>query len=78
MKKSIIDSKKIQKKSRGRPPTPRGSVDGIQISVRLSEVEVAQLDAWIAEQRERLGLDLSRPAAIRAFITMGLKRTGPD
>jgi hypothetical protein len=76
MKKSIIDSKKIQKNPPGSPP--RGSVDGIQISVRLSEVEVAQLDAWIAEQRERLGLDLSRPAAIRAFITMGLKRTGPD
>lgn len=78
MKKSISDINKIQKKSRGRPPTPRGAVEGVQISVRLSDAEVAQLDAWIAEQREQLGLDLSRPAAIRALIKTGLKRTGPD
>jgi hypothetical protein len=46
------------------------------VTVRLSADEMNRLDARIAEQRERLGLDLSRPAAIRGFIETGLKRRG--
>jgi hypothetical protein len=81
MGKSIVDVKKHPKKSGtrvGRPPTARGHDAGTPVTVRLSADEIAQLDAWIAEQQERLGLDLSRPAAIRAFIKTGLKRTGSD
>jgi hypothetical protein len=70
MRKSTDATNKKQKKSRGREPTPRGSMHGIQIAVRLSVEEVARLDAWIAEQRETLGIELSRPAAIRAWLNM--------
>jgi hypothetical protein len=41
--------------------------------MRLSAAEIARLDAWIEEQRERLGLDLTRPAELRAFMTIALK-----
>jgi hypothetical protein len=36
--------------------------------VRLSAEELARLDAWIAAQKEKLGIELSRPAAIRARL----------
>jgi hypothetical protein len=36
--------------------------------VRLSAEELARLDGWIAEQKEKLGIELSRPAAIRARL----------
>jgi hypothetical protein len=71
--KSTGATNKQQKKPRGREPTPRGSVHGVQIAIRLSADEVAGMDAWIERQRERFGLDLSRPAALRAFMKMALK-----
>jgi hypothetical protein len=70
MRKSIVDTRKSQKKTRGRPPTPRGTLEGTAIMVRLSAEEVARLDAWIAEQKERYGVEFSRPAAIRARLNM--------
>jgi hypothetical protein len=76
MGKSIVDVKKHPKKSGariGRPPTARGHDAGTLVSVRLSAEEIARLDAWIEEQRKRMGLDLSRPAALRSFMTMALK-----
>jgi len=36
--------------------------------VRLSAEELACLDAWITAQKEKLGIELSRPAAIRARL----------
>jgi hypothetical protein len=68
MKKSIAGTNKDQKKSRGRQPTPRGSVAGTSIHVRLSTDELALLDAWITEQKERYGVEFSRPDAIRARL----------
>jgi hypothetical protein len=68
MSKSIVGTSKDQKKSRGRQPTARGSVAGVSIHVRLSTDEVARLDAWIAEQKERYGVEFSRPEAIRARL----------
>jgi hypothetical protein len=68
MSKSTDVSSKSQKKSRGRTPTPRGTVEGVQIGVRLSAEEVARLDAWIAEQKQRFGVEFSRSAAIRARL----------
>lgn len=38
--------------------------------VRLSAEELAHLDAWIAEQKESSGIELSRPAAIRARLNV--------
>lgn len=72
MKPSIPDSNKRTKKSPGRPQTPRGAVEGVLIGVRFSAEEVARIDAWIAEQKERHGIKLSRPAAIRAWLNMDL------
>jgi hypothetical protein len=70
MGKSITGTNKDQKKSRGRKPTARGSVAGVSIHVRLSAEEAARLDAWIAEQKERYGVEFSRPDAIRARLNM--------
>jgi hypothetical protein len=36
--------------------------------VRLSAEELASLDAWISDQKEKLGIELSRPAAIRTRL----------
>jgi hypothetical protein len=47
---------------------PNGTMHGVQVAVRLSVEEIAKLDAWIAEQREKLGIELSRAAAIRARL----------
>ena len=71
--KSTGATSKSSKKSRGREPTPRGSVHGVQVAIRLSADEVARMDAWIEKQRKQLGLDLSRPAALRAFMNMILE-----
>jgi cytochrome c553 len=68
MRKSTVATNKRQKKARGRQPTPRGSMHGIQVAVRLSADEIARLDDWIAEQKQNLGVELSRPAAIRARL----------
>jgi cytochrome c553 len=68
MGKSIVDFTKNQKKARGRRQTPRGRDLGTPVMVRLSADELARLDAWIAEQKEKLGVELSRPAAIRARL----------
>jgi hypothetical protein len=68
MRKSTVDITKNQKKSRGRQRTPRGRDLGTPVLVRLSAEELARLDAWIAEQKEKLGIELSRPAAIRARL----------
>ncbi len=38
--------------------------------VRLSAEELARLDAWIAEQKEKFGIEFSRPAAIRARLNV--------
>jgi hypothetical protein len=43
------------------------------MTARLSAEEIARLDVWIEQQRKQLGFDLSCPAALRAFMTMGLK-----
>jgi cytochrome c553 len=68
MRKSTDGTIKSQKKSRGRQPTARGTMRGVQVAVRLSREEIAKVDAWIAEQREKLGVELSRAAAIRARL----------
>jgi len=49
----------------GRPP-----VGSLNIGVRLPPVELAVLDAWIAEQDDAP----SRPEAIRRILTKALKR----
>jgi hypothetical protein len=68
MRKSTVDINKKQRKSRGRQPTPRGRDLGTPVLVRLSAEELANLDAWITEQKEKLGIKFSRPAAIRARL----------
>jgi hypothetical protein len=45
--------------------------------VRLSAEELTQLDAWIAEQKETLGIELSRPAAIRARLNISASPAKP-
>jgi hypothetical protein len=68
MAKSIDATNKPQKKSRGRQPTARGTMQGVQIAVRLSAEEIGRLDAWRAEQKDRFGVEFSRAAAIRARL----------
>jgi hypothetical protein len=68
MRKSTVDINKNQRKSRGRQQTPRGRDLGTPVLVRLSAEELARLDAWITERKEKLGIKLSRPAAIRARL----------
>jgi hypothetical protein len=77
MGKSIVDITRNHKKIRGRKPTPRGRDLGTPVMVRLSAEELAQLDAWIGEQRENLGIELSRPAAIRARLNISEPPTKP-
>jgi hypothetical protein len=56
----------IHKKKRGRPVTTgRGTLVG----VRLLDMPLATLDAWISKQKEP---NLSRPEAIRRLIELGL------
>lgn len=66
MGKSTGDIRKYQKK--GRPRSPRGIGAGTGILVRVSDEELGRLDAWIANQEQRLGLKLTRPMAIRSLI----------
>ncbi|HVI28858.1 hypothetical protein [Hansschlegelia sp.] len=54
-----------QKKRRGPAPTGKGTL----IGVRLQPTELDLLDSWIEAQPER---KLTRPAAIRMLMTMGL------
>jgi len=50
----------VPKKKRGPPPTGQG----IQIQVRIQPDKLAQLDEWIAAQKDRP----SRPEAIRRIV----------
>jgi hypothetical protein len=50
----------VPKKKRG--PAPTGQ--GIQIQVRIQPDSLAQLDRWIADQKDQL----SRPEAIRRIV----------
>jgi hypothetical protein len=43
------------------------------IGVRMLDVRIDALDAWIAKQKEA---DLSRPEAIRRLVEIGLKAKG--
>jgi hypothetical protein len=63
MKKSIKD---IPKKGRGRPSTG-GRREGVM--VRLEPAQFESLDGWI----KRNAPDLSRPAAIRRLVELGLR-----
>jgi hypothetical protein len=57
----------ITKKRRGRPVT---TGKGTLIGVRLLDMPLATLDAWIADQNEP---DLTRPEAIRRLVEIGLR-----
>jgi hypothetical protein len=50
----------VPKKRRGPAPTGKG----IQIQVRIQRDKLAQLDRWIADQKDQL----SRPEAIRRIV----------
>jgi hypothetical protein len=50
----------VPKKKRGPAPTGKG----IQIQVRIQPDKLAQLDRWIADQKDQL----SRPEAIRRIV----------
>jgi hypothetical protein len=50
----------VPKKKRGPAPTGKG----VQIQVRIQPDKLAQLDRWIADQKDRL----SRPEAIRRIV----------
>ncbi|MFT3811059.1 MAG: hypothetical protein QM698_14180 [Micropepsaceae bacterium] len=58
----------ITKKRRGPAPTGVGQL----IGVRMSPEALADLDAWIAKQKQ----PLSRPQAIRLLVTHALKKPG--
>jgi hypothetical protein len=61
----------ITKKRRGRPVT---TGKGTLIGVRLLDEQLAALDAWIAAQEpDHIIPNLSRPAAIRRLIELGLR-----
>lgn len=57
-------------KRRGRPVT---TGTGTIVGVRMLDGPLAELDAWIAKQKEP---DLSRPEAIRRLVEIGLKAKG--
>jgi hypothetical protein len=54
----------VSKKRRGLAPTGQG----IQIQVRIQPDKLAQLDRWIADQKDQL----SRPEAIRRIVERAL------
>lgn len=54
----------VPKKRRGPAPTGKGT----QIQVRIQPDKLAQLDRWIADQRD----ELSRPEAIRRIVERAL------
>jgi hypothetical protein len=56
---------RIKRKKPGPPPTGKGEL----IGVRIQPDQMKTLDAWIAEQDDRL----SRPEAIRRLVEQGLK-----
>lgn len=58
--------------------TARGLTHGVVVTLRLSTEEVARLDVWIADQKEKSGVEVSRPAAVRAVLEKHLpKRKKP-
>jgi hypothetical protein len=57
-------TKKVTKKSRGRPATGQG----IQVGERWSEEALARIDDWRREQEDLPG----RPDAIRRLVELGL------
>ena len=63
MAKSIT----VNANKRGRPVT---TGTGTIVGVRMLDRPLAELDAWIAKQKEP---DLSRPEAIRRLVELGLK-----
>jgi hypothetical protein len=63
MAKSIT----VNANKRGRPVT---TGTGTIVGVRMLDRPLAELDAWIAGQREP---ELSRPEAIRRLVELGLK-----
>jgi hypothetical protein len=65
MPKSNRDSTKSQP-TIGRPKT---TGPGQPQVVRMHDVQVASIDAWIAKQ----GVAISRPEAIRRLVELGLK-----
>lgn len=62
-----VNSCNHKKKGRGRPVT---TGKGTLIGVRLLDMPLATLDAWIADQNEP---DLTRPEAIRRLVEIGLR-----
>jgi hypothetical protein len=58
-------TKKVTKKSRGRPVTGRG----IQVGERWSEEAILRIDGWRRDQPDLPG----RPEAIRRLVEIGLK-----
>ena len=68
MAKSIVDSKKSEKKSRGRPSTGIGKAIGLRLYPELERA----LDKFEKVQLPKL----SRPEAIRQILTDYLKRRG--
>ena len=52
--------------SKKRGPKPKGSIG---VMVRMLPDQVALLDAWIAQQPQ----PMTRPEAIRAFLTAALR-----
>jgi hypothetical protein len=65
MKKSIVSD--TRKKRTGRP-----RVGSEPIMVRMPPPDLEKLDHWISKQSE----DLSRPAAIRRLIALGMRAKG--
>ncbi len=57
---------------RRRGPKPTGK--GVMVGVRFQPIELAALDAWIAQQPN----PVSRPEAIRAMVQASLVLMGED
>jgi hypothetical protein len=68
MRMSIRDSKKSKPKL-GRPKT---TGPGQPQVVRMHDLQIAAIDAWIAMQES----EISRPEAIRRLVEIGLKAKG--
>lgn len=60
----MTEQEKVLAKKRGRPATGRGQT----IGVRLHPEQLAQLDAWIADQPQ----PISRPEALREMLRVVL------
>jgi hypothetical protein len=60
----------VNANKRGRPVT---TGTGTIVGVRMLDRPLADLDAWIAKQKEP---EMSRPEAIRRLVDLGLKAKG--